>query len=91
MQQTRRGHPAATTARWPWSRSLALAEEGDILEVDEILFASVEARCHELGIRPGTVLVCDALRPGEVGVILPDGTRARLPRHYAWFVAVDSL
>ena len=91
MQQTIRRHPATTTARWPWSRSLALAGEGDILEVDEILFASVQERCEELGIRPGTVLVCDTLRPGEVGIILPDGTRARLPRHYAWFVAVEPL
>jgi hypothetical protein len=90
MQQTT-PTGSASTARWPWSRSLALAGEGETFEVEEILFASVQQRCEELGIRPGTVLLCDSLRPGEVGIILPDGTSARIPRHYAWFVAVSPL
>jgi hypothetical protein len=72
-------------------RSLALTNSGQMVEVEEILFDSVERHCREVGIRRGAVLKCRAQKDDEVEVTLPSGGGAQLPRHYAWFVAVKPL
>lgn len=79
-----RGAPS----RWPWTRSLAMAGEGTLLEVEEILFGRTDAYCRRLGIRPGSRLVCMKNDQDGVEVSLPGNRTSRLERDYAWFVLV---
>jgi len=61
------------------------------VEVEEILFESVQRRCRDVGIRRGVVLTCGVQEAQQVEVTLASGDRARLPRLYAWFVCVTPL
>jgi len=79
------------TAKWPWSRSLAVTGKGRTVQVKRILFGAVEDRCHGLGIRPGSILTCEGQDDDDITLTLPGGERHRLPRHYAWFVSVDPI
>ena len=74
-----------------WHRSLALTDSGQEVEVEQILFDAVERHCRDAGIRRGAVLTCNAQKDDEVEVTLPSGGRARLARHYAWFVSVKPV
>lgn len=80
-----------STSKWPWGRSLALARSGQTVQVHEILFGAVKDHCWELGIRQGSVLTLGDHDDDGVDVTLPTGDLTRVPRHYAWFVAVDPL
>lgn len=81
----------SSTTKWPWSRSLALARSGQTLQVEEILFGAVQDHCWEQGIRQGSVLVCGPHDEEGVEVTLANGEQTHLPRHYAWFVAVEPV
>ena len=75
-------------SEWPWARSLALADTGDPMEVERILFGTVRDYCAYLGIREGSVVTCTERDNGTIRVELPGGGTARMSREYAWFILV---
>lgn len=81
----------STLSKWPWSRSLAVVGAGRACQVESVLFGTVRSYCQELGIRDGAVLECLSRDSSGVEVQTPDGSRARVPREYAWFISVQGL
>ena len=78
-----------TYSEWPWARSLALAESGDPVQIERILFGTVRDYCEYLGIREGSVVTCTDRDGDTVKIQLPEGRTARVSREYAWFVLVQ--
>jgi len=74
--------------KWPWSQSLAMAREGDVLEVREILFGSIRDHLWEVGVRKGATLEHLGRDAEAVAVRLPDGSGVKVARDHAWFVVV---
>lgn len=81
----------STLSQWPWSRSLAVVSAGRAVQVKTVLFGTVRSYCHEFGIRDGAVLECLTQGRSGVEVQMPDGSKTRVPREYAWFISVDEL
>lgn len=73
---------------WPWNQSLALAREGDVLEVKEILFGSIQEHLSEVGVRKGATLEYLGKDDVALSVRFPDGNGAKVARDHAWFVLV---
>ena len=81
----------STLSQWPWRRSLAIVRAGRAVQVENMLFGTVRSYCHELGIRDGAVLECLTQDGSGVEIQMPDGSRSRVPREYAWFISVQGL
>lgn len=74
---------------WPWDQSLAMAREGDVLEVKEILFGSIRNHLWEVGVRRGATLEHIGSDEEAVAVLLQNGNGVKVARDYAWFVVVE--
>jgi hypothetical protein len=79
----------ASALRWPMDHSLALAREGDVLEVKEGLFGGLRDHLRKIGVREGATL--EHLGMGDTGVEvrLGDGRGVRVHQDYAWFIVVE--
>jgi hypothetical protein len=75
--------------KWPWSLSLAMAREGDVLEVREVLFGSIRDHLWGVGVRKGAKLEYLGRDDEAVAVRLPDGNGVKVARDHAWFVVVE--
>jgi hypothetical protein len=69
--------------------SLALAREGDFLEVKEILFGGLRDHLRKIGVREGATLEHLGQDDAGVEVRLPDGRGVRVHQDYAWFIVVE--
>lgn len=74
---------------WPWNQSLALAREGDVLEVRDILFGSIREHLSEVGVRKGATLEYIGKDDKALSVRFPDGNGVKVARDHAWFVLVE--
>jgi hypothetical protein len=79
----------ASTIRWHMDHSLALAREGDVLEVKEILFGGLRDHLRQIGVREGATLEHLGMGDGGVEVRLGDGRGVRVHPDYAWFLVVE--
>ena len=77
-----------TTQNWPWDKTLALAGQGALFQVEEILFGTIRDHLWEMGVRTGSMIECVENRSQGVRVKLPDGRTRDVARDYAWFVCV---
>ena len=77
-------------SKWQWRKSLAMAGEGDVVQVDQILFGTIRDHCWELGIRTGSMVECLENHDRWVLVRLGDGEEKCLTRDYAWFISVKA-
>jgi hypothetical protein len=75
--------------KWPWRESLAMASEGDLLEVKEILFGTLRDHLWEVGVRKGTRLEHLGRDDEGVQIRLPDGKAVRVARDHTWFIVVE--
>lgn len=75
--------------RWPMDHSLALAREGDFLEVKEILFGGLRDHLRKIGVREGATLEHLGQDDAGVEVRLGDGRGVRVHQDYAWFIVVE--
>ncbi len=76
----------------PQLSNLAASPPGHMVQVDEIAFESVREYCSNLGIRPGTRLLCRGEdRSGAVLADEPGGNTIPVPRDYALFVWVRKI
>jgi len=73
---------------WPWQQTLAMASQGEVVQIKEILFGMIRDYLQEMGIGRGSVLECIENRPNEVLVRLPTGETRLIGWDYAWFVYV---
>ncbi len=78
-----------TVSKWPWRQSLAMAREGELLEVKEILFGSLRDHLWTIGVREGSLLECLGKDDAGVEVRLPNGKGTKIERDYAWFISVE--
>lgn len=79
----------ASPIRWPMDHSLALAREGDFLEVKEILFGGLRDHLRKIGVREGATLEHLGQDDAGVEVRLGDGRGVRVHQDYAWFIVVE--
>ena len=79
----------ASPIRWPMDHSLALAREGDFLEVKEILFGGLRDHLKKIGVREGATLEHLGKDDAGVEVGLGDGRGVRVHQDYAWFIVVE--
>lgn len=68
-----------------------MAAEGDVVEVQEILFSSLRNHLHDRGVMEGARIECLAKDDRGVDIRLPDGRGTRIEKDYAWFVAVRPI
>lgn len=78
-----------STSNWPWTDTLAMANKGDLCQVEEVLFDSIENHLQDMGVGRGSVVECLDSRPQWLLVRLPDGNQRRISRDYAWFVRIQ--
>ena len=79
----------AAALRWPMDHSLAMAREGDVLEVKEILFGGLRDHLRKIGLREGSTLEHLGIGDAGVEVRLGDGRGVRVHQDYAWFIVVE--
>lgn len=77
-----------STSGWPWHETLAVAADGDVVQIRQILFGMIQDYLTDMGVRTGSVLECIENRPNEVLVKLPTGEDRLIGWDYAWFISV---
>lgn len=77
-----------TTQNWPWDKTLALAGQGALFQVEEILFGTIRDHLWEMGVRKGSMIECVENRSQGVRVRMPDGRTEDVARAYAWFIRI---
>jgi hypothetical protein len=75
--------------KWPWRESLALAGDGDLFKVREILSGGVRAHLSGLGIWEGSTLEYVGKDDAGIWIRIPGGNAVRVERNHTWFIVVE--
>ena len=72
-----------------FEHSLAATRSGDRVRISRILFATLRAHCHDLGIHEGHLVRCRAGTLSQLLLETDAGRRVSLERDWARFIQVS--